>query len=71
MWNTIHARSIQRAAEIAGGAGALAFYLKVPSDRLEAWAKGAEEVPPAIFLKVVDIILDRQLSEIRAAGPQT
>jgi hypothetical protein len=47
---------------------ALAADLKVPLGLVEVWAQGAEEVPPAIFIKVVDIILERQLNELRAAG---
>ena len=71
MGSTIHSSSIQRAAGIAGGPAALASELRVPVDLVEAWAQGVEEVPPAIFLKVVDILLERQLSEIRAASPHS
>lgn len=71
MRSTIHSSAVKRAAVIAGGVAALAADLKVPLGLVEVWAQGAEEVPPAIFIKVVDIILERQLSELRAASPQS
>lgn len=56
-------RTLLRAAEIAGGAQALAFKLKVTPSHLSLWIGGLEPCPSHIFLKAVDLVLERDLAE--------
>ena len=53
---TVHARALQRAADILGGKEPLRAALRVPMVRLEEWLKGHSEPPMDIFLRAVDII---------------
>jgi hypothetical protein len=53
---TLYARTLKRAAEIAGGTEALAVRLKIVPSHLTLWILGAEPTPPEIFLKAVDLI---------------
>lgn len=55
-----------RAAEIVGGAQELAFKLKVTPSHLSLWMAGLEPCPAHIFLKAVDLVLERQM-----AAPQS
>ena len=59
----VHVRTLLRAAEIAGGAQALAFKLKVTPSHLSLWIGGLEPCPSHIFLKAVDLVLERDLAE--------
>jgi len=52
----IHARALERAAEIVGGKEALCDLLQVPVRSLEAWVAGDEAPPLGVFLKAVDLI---------------
>jgi hypothetical protein len=63
----VHVRTLLRAAEIAGGAQALAFTLKVTPSHLSLWMGGLEPCPGHIFLKAVDLVLERDLAEQRPA----
>ena len=56
MRNTVHARALQRAANILGGKDALRSALHVPMARLDDWLAGTLTPPMDIFLKAVDII---------------
>ena len=53
---TLYARTLKRAAEIAGGTEELAVRLKVVPSHLTLWILGAEPAPPDVFLKAVDLI---------------
>jgi hypothetical protein len=63
----VHVRTLLRAAEIAGGAQALAFRLRVTPSHLALWMGGLELCPSHIFLKAVDVVLERDLAEDRPA----
>ena len=54
---TIHSRTVQRAAEILGGSVALKRHLGVPMTRVSLWMHGNAPVPTDIFLRCVDIVL--------------
>jgi len=69
--STLHSRAVQRAAEIAGGVAALAVYLKLSPVTVKAWINGVVEVPQEYFLKVVDIIVDEQVTAARSPGIET
>ena len=59
----MHVRTLLRAAEIAGGAQELAFRLKVTPSHLSLWMAGLEPCPGHIFLKAVDLVLEKDLAE--------
>ena len=53
---TLYARTLRRAAEIAGGTEELAVHLNVVPSHLALWILGAEPTPADVFLKAVDLI---------------
>lgn len=61
----VHIRTLMRAAEIVGGPMELAFRLKVTPSHLSLWLGGLEPCPSHIFLKAVDVVLERDLAEER------
>ena len=67
--NRIHMRAVQRATEIAEGVTPLAIYLGVPPTTVAAWIQGTSELPPAAFLKVVEIIVDHAAPRMRGVIP--
>lgn len=69
MGNRIHMRAVQRATEIAEGVTPLAMYLDVPPALVAAWIQGTNEVPQAVFLKVVEIIVEHAGPRMRGAIP--
>jgi len=58
MANRIHMRAVERAVQIADGDMRLAMYLDVSPFLVNAWIEGKTDVPAALFLKIVDIIVD-------------
>jgi hypothetical protein len=69
MSNRVHMLAVQRATEIAEGIAPLAVYLGVAPGLVAAWIKGTSEVPPAAFLKVVEIIVDHGAPRMRGGIP--
>jgi DNA-binding transcriptional regulator YiaG len=65
---TLYARAIRRAAEITGEAD-LALQLGVTSAQLRFWIQGAAVPPGDAFLKVVDILGDHALHELKRPLP--
>src|ERR1700730_7592489 len=58
----VHARTMLAAADILGGIGPLADFLRVPRHELLTWMTGAERPPEINFLAAGDILLgDHQL----------
>lgn len=56
---SVYNRILHKAAEIVGGARALARYLKVPQAEVYAWMRpGASPPPAAVFLNAVDLVLN-------------
>ena len=53
----VHAEVIRRAALLAGGYAALGERVGASAEMLEWWAGGAGEVPDAVFLAAVDLLL--------------
>jgi DNA-binding transcriptional regulator YdaS (Cro superfamily) len=62
--NGIHERTLLRAAGILGGVDALAERLQVHPAVLVMWMRGSATLPQEVFLKVVDIVLERDINAI-------
>jgi hypothetical protein len=56
--NSVYARAVRRAAELAGGRAKLARLLQVPESEIESWLAGARKPSRELFLRVVDIVID-------------
>jgi hypothetical protein len=65
----VYVRTLIRAAEIVGGAQELAFKLKVTPSHLSLWMGGLEPCPGDIFLKAVDLVLEREMHARLARAP--
>lgn len=61
---TVHARTVQRAAEIVGGIELLAGQLDVRDENLRKWLEGELPVPQQVFFRCIDIVNAHQLDEI-------
>ena len=64
---TVHTRALQRAAEILGSTQALRACLDVSQAQLAMWMRGQAPLPADVFLQLVDVLLVRDLEELRAA----
>jgi hypothetical protein len=58
MPTSVYSRTLQKAADSAGGQKKLARLLRVPLAELEKWIADKDEPPMAVFLKAVDLVLD-------------
>ena len=58
---TVYVKTLERAAEIAGGEQRLALLLKVTPSHLALWLRGIETPPTAIFLRAADLVSDHEL----------
>lgn len=58
----VYIKTLVRAAEIVGGAHELAFKLKVTPSHLSLWLGGLEACPGHVFLKAVDLVLERDIA---------
>jgi hypothetical protein len=61
----VRSKALRRACEIVGGEAQLRGYLRVSALSLTLWMAGAEPPPTDVFLKAVDVIMDRELDELR------
>lgn len=61
----VYARTLARAALLSGGSIALANKLGVRAEQMEAWLSGAEEIPQATFLQLVDVVMDGALAALQ------
>ena len=64
MANPIQERVLLRAAGVLGGVDALAERLQVHPALLGMWMRGTVALPQEVFLKVVDIVLERDINAI-------
>jgi hypothetical protein len=61
----VYARTLRRAAQVAGGVNELAERLCVPSEELARWlATGGKLVPLEVFLQAVDVIVSHDLDQV-------
>lgn len=65
MPTAVHKRALQRAIDLAGGMEPLARRLKVPPATLKFWLNVASPLPDDMFLKIVDLLLDRSTMELQ------
>jgi CheY-like chemotaxis protein len=70
--NETHLKALHRAAQLEGGVASLASRLGVSEQSLLLWMDAKASVPPAVFLKVVDLLLAYEMSGAQAepAGPR-
>ena len=68
MSTTIHAATLQRAADLLGGKPRLRAHLRVPMRELESWLDGAATPPLDVFLKAVDVISRPQTARVALAA---
>ena len=61
---TVHARALRKAAELFGERE-LATDLSVTQEQLMRWMQGFELPPDSVFLRVVDILSEFALRELR------
>lgn len=64
----LHTKALQRAAQIKGGADALATHLNVSSAALLLWMQGKATLPAAVFEKVLDVLLEGDVAELTGAA---
>jgi hypothetical protein len=55
-YSRIHARTLEKAAQILGGQAELAAYLHVTRGDLAAWMEGRNVLPTSYFITAVDVI---------------
>lgn len=55
--DSLHSRTLRRTAELLGGTEELRRQLQVPAGNLSAWLAGIEQMPTALFLKTVDLLV--------------
>jgi hypothetical protein len=65
----VERRALQRAMEFHGGAEGLARLLQTSPAQIERWSEGSEPVPPRVFMKVVDLVIEHDLAELRRSIP--
>ena len=70
--NETHLKALHRAAQLEGGVSSLASRLGVSEQSLLLWMDAKASVPPAVFLKVVDLLLAFEMSGVQAqpVGPR-
>jgi hypothetical protein len=61
----IHMRALRRAAEGLGGVEALRAHLQVSMSQLAGWLHGEARLPDAVFLKVVDLLSEQELTALK------
>ena len=64
MLHDIHTRALRRAANILGGDEQLRVYLGATEVDFSTWT-GLRELPRNIFLRLVDIITEEEVRNIR------
>jgi hypothetical protein len=67
-WSSSTARLLQAAAEVVGGEKALAKELGISEKLLSKFMADSISLPDPLFLRAVDIVLDRQHSELGLPG---
>jgi hypothetical protein len=58
MSSSVHSRAVQRAAQLVGGRQALADKLQLARPDIDAWIGDERRPDMAIFLRLVELILD-------------
>jgi hypothetical protein len=61
----VHMRALRRAAQELGSVEALRAHLRVSMSQLAGWLHGEARLPDAVFLKVVDLLSEQQLTALK------
>ena len=61
----VYMRALRRAAQGLGSVEALRAHLKVSMSQLHSWMEGETRPPEEVFLKVVDLLAEEELSVIK------
>lgn len=56
---SVYVSTLKQAGVILGGEKALARHLRVPLEDLQRWLAGTEDPPRQVFLRAVDVVLER------------
>ena len=56
---SVYSRAVSKAAELAGGRDKLSRTLQMPLAEIEKWIAGEAKPPREIFLRIVDLLLDK------------
>ena len=67
MRESMHVKVVFRAAEISGGAEALARALGVPLSEVQSWMRSEAPVPDRVFAALLDAIIEDTLRELSRA----
>ena len=67
----VHKRALQRAIDLAGGTEPLARYLKVSPTAVKFWLNASSPLPDDMFLKIVDLLVERSLMELKPAASES
>ena len=62
--NNLHIRVLNRAAELKGGAEALASHIGVAIETLMLWKTGRVTIPPAMIEKLLDVLLAADIASL-------
>ena len=65
MLHDIHTRALKRASEILGGEDKLMIFLGASEHDYSAWVN-QHELPRNIFLRLVDIITEEEVRNVKA-----
>jgi len=68
MGSEVRIETLKRASAIVGGPAPLRRYLRVSAAALALWMSGAVATPTDVFLKAVDLLYDRDISELKDRG---
>jgi hypothetical protein len=68
--NPLYAACVLRAAALKGGFEQLGAELGLKPARVQRWAEGIGSPPDAIFLKIVDLLLDDGVDPTVASAAQ-
>ena len=69
MRESMHAKIVFRAAQIRGGAVALAQALGVPLSEVQAWMRSERPVPERVFARLLDTIVEDTLRTLTSNCP--
>jgi hypothetical protein len=67
MDEAVYMRSVEQAAELAGGYEELARRLQVPTEDVIDWSRGKDKPGVDVFLLMLDLIMDETHKLSRAA----
>jgi hypothetical protein len=65
----LHARLLERAAEILGGPDEVAAYLGVSRSHVRIWMRGMFSPPDEVFLKLVDLVSEARMPDAQTRLP--